>query len=317
MKRRNSESAPVRADLLYRWVTNSTALRDRPSTTAGVQETKMNVIVSALNGLGGHPSSSCELLPWNAELFCRSLRGRNILIVGDSLNQHWRAALLYLLGKKDCIREDLQSSTHGKFTACEEYYPENPIWINFGRNPLLSDTERLPNKTLGSKDDIVRHHYRWVPNISQYHILILNTGIWIHDPLTMKKIYQPEYEQRLQATLNVIKKPQYNGTIIWRTTPAGHPNCERYSEPLQQELPSEELKKAGGHRWEEMAARNQFSIKLWREAGAHILDVSRLTNLMPLGHLRAGDCLHYCRPSVVFVEWSRLLMNLLVGNLDT
>ena len=78
-----NESLLVRPDLQYRWVTVS---------AAGEQEIDVNV--SASSGVQDRPS--CVLFPWNAELFCQSLRGRNILIVGDSMNQHWRGALLYL-----------------------------------------------------------------------------------------------------------------------------------------------------------------------------------------------------------------------------
>jgi hypothetical protein len=129
--------------------------------------------------------------------------------------------------------------------------------------------------------------------------------------------------------LGLVRREEYNGTVIWRTTYAGHPYCWQHRAPLDAPLRKDQFPAVhpyDKYRWEHIPERNQFTTDLWRRAGAHVLDVERLTGMMPLGHLgqnhpkfavrNATDCLHYCSPGPVYDTWSQLLMNLLLGNFD-
>lgn len=263
---------------------------------------------------------SCDLYEWNEELFCRSLRGRDIMIAGDSLNDHWHASLYYLLGgRKDIYKHE--GTIKGKRSCrshaiCSKFYPK-PLKLYFLTNQLLEEVRRL------------NRNYKWWKYMRPYPILVLNAGSWMRDPWNEERhVDDAEYARHMRRALAIVQR-LYNGTVIWRTTYQGHPYCWKYQAPLTEELKDEDFPRVVPYvryRWWAIPGRNAVATRMWKDAGAHILDVTRPTNLMPLGHLGKNhpknavknitDCLHYCSPGPVYDLWSRLLMNLLAGNLD-
>ncbi len=243
------------------------------------------------------------------------------MLAGDSLNDHWHASLYYLLGgRKDIYkREGTIAGKHACHThpICAKFYPK-PLKLYFLTNQLLMSTSRRN-----------RNHKWWKP-INQYPILILNAGSWMRDPHDEEReVSDAEYQLHMRKALGLVQGQGYNGTLIWRTTYQGHPFCWTYTEPLTEELKASDFPTVAPYkryRWAAIPGRNQFATKLWKDAGAHILDVTRITNLMPLGHLgrnhpkyllkNTTDCLHYCSPGPIYDTWSMLLMNLLLGNLS-
>lgn len=265
-------------------------------------------------------TDTCDLHAWSEELFCKSLRGRDMMIAGDSLNDHWHASLYYLLGgRKDIYKRE--GTVRGKRACgtheiCHKYYPK-PLRLYFLTNQLLQEERRL------------FRNYKWWKYIRGYPILILNAGSWMRDPADETRFVSDDEYFRHMVKAYAIVRRLYNGTVIWRTTYQGHPYCWRYTEPLTEELRPEDFPRVPPYlryRWWAIPYRNNFTTQLWRDGGAHILDVSRVTNLMPLGHLgrnhpkyavkNTTDCLHYCSPGPVYDTWSMLLMNLLLGNLE-
>ncbi len=264
----------------------------------------------------------CDLIPWSEELFCKALRGRDIMLAGDSLNDHWHASLYYLLGgRKDIYKREGTISgkhrCHGH-AICGKYY-KKPLKLHHLTNQYL-DEHRYINR-----------NYKWWKPIGEYPVLVLNSGSWMRDVLDeTRAVSDLRWQELMVKALGLVHRQRYNGTIIWRTTYAGHPWCWRHTKPLDAPLSPAELNPKVApydkYRWEFIAQRNRFTTELWKKkAGAHILDVEHLTNLMPLGHLgqnhpkfatrNATDCLHYCSPGPVYDTWSELLMNLLLGNL--
>lgn len=243
------------------------------------------------------------------------------MIAGDSLNDHWHASLYYLLGgnkdiykREGTVRGKRACGTHA---ICGKYYPK-PLRLYFLTNQLLQEERRL------------FRNYKWWKYIKGYPILILNAGSWMRDPADETRVVSDdEYFQHMRKAYAIVRKLRYKGTIIWRTTYQGHPYCWKHTKPLKEELTPEQFPRVPPYlryRWWAIPYRNQFTKALWRTAGAHILDITRVTNLMPLGHLgqnhpkfevrNVTDCLHYCSPGPVYDTWSMLLMNLLLGNLD-
>lgn len=265
-------------------------------------------------------SDQCDIIPWSEEMFCKALRGRDMMIAGDSLNDHWHASLYYLLGgRKDIYKRE--GTVRGKRACgthdiCHKYY-KKPLRLYFLTNQLLQEERRL------------FRNYKWWKYIRGYPLLILNAGSWMRDPADETRIVSDdEYFRHMRKAYAIVRK-LYNGTVIWRTTYQGHPYCWKYSKPLTEELRPEEFPRVSPYlryRWWAIPYRNNFSTQLWKEGGAHVLDVTRVTNLMPLGHLgknhpkfevrNTTDCLHYCSPGPVYDTWSELLMNLLLGNLS-
>ena len=266
-------------------------------------------------------SDGCDLHEWDEELFCKALRGRNMMIAGDSLNDHWHASLYYLLGgRKDIYRRE--GTVRGKRACgthdiCHKYYPK-PLKIYFLTNQLLEEERRL------------FRNYKWWKHIHNYPILILNSGSWMRDPADERReVSDDEYYGHMEKALRIVKRQNFSGTLIWRTTYQGHPNCWEHTAPLEREIAGDEFPRVPPYlryRWWAIPQRNNYTVAMWRAAGAHILDVRRITNLMPLGHLgryhpkfkerNTTDCLHYCSPGPVYDTWSQLLMNLLAGNID-
>ena len=263
---------------------------------------------------------ACELLPWSIETFCKALRGRDIMFAGDSLNDHWHATLVYLLGQRSDIykREGTVAGKHAcrGHAICGKYYAK-PLKLYFLTNQLLE------------KRSMRNRNHKWWKHIRPYPILVLNSGSWMRDPTNEEReVSDAEWQKLMQGALELVQNQQYNGTVVWRTTYQGHPHCWRYDAPLTRELKPDDFPLVAPYkryRWAAIPGRNRFSTALWRAAGAHVLDVTRLTNLMPLGHLgkhhpkfrikNTTDCLHYCSPTPVYDTWSKLLMNLLAGNL--
>ena len=263
----------------------------------------------------------CELLRWDEELFCRALRGRDLMLAGDSLNDHWHASLYYLLGgRKDIYRRE--GTVAGKHACrshpiCAAHYPR-PLKLYFLTNQLLSE------------NSMRNRNHKWWRFIKPYPVLILNSGSWMRDPMDEdREVSDEEWAGLMRNALRLVKAQGYNGTVIWRTTYQGHPYCWNYTAPLQAELKAEDFPVVAPYkryRWAAIPGRNNVTTALWRTAGAHILDVTRPTNLMPLGHLgqnhpkfsvrNVTDCLHYCSPGATYDTWSMLLMNLLAGNLS-
>ncbi|CUG19160.1 membrane-associated protein, putative, partial [Bodo saltans] len=91
-------------------------------------------------------SDSCDLFDWSEEKFCKALRGRDMMIAGDSLNDHWHASLYYLLGgRKDIYKKE--GTVRGKRACgtheiCHKYYPR-PLRLYFLTNQLLQEERRL------------------------------------------------------------------------------------------------------------------------------------------------------------------------------
>lgn len=265
-------------------------------------------------------SDSCDLLPWTEEMFCKSLRGRDIMIAGDSLNDHWHASLYYLLGgRKDIyVREGtvVRKRACASHPICHRYYPR-PLRLYFSTNQLLEEERRL------------YRNYKWWKYIRRYPILVLNSGSWMRDPANENRVVSDEeYFRHMRKAVAIVRRV-YKGTVIWRTTYQGHPYCWNYQRPLTRELRAEEFPRVAPYlryRWWMIPYRNAYATELWKRAGAQILDITRITNLMPLGHLgqnhpkfalrNTTDCLHYCSPGPVYETWSMLLMNLLLGNLN-
>eukprot|EP00759_Apiculatamorpha_spiralis_P051420 PhF_6_TR5223/c0_g2_i1/m.7540 len=84
----------------------------------------------------------CTLHTWDEEIFCRALRGRNIMFVGDSIQDHWHASLVYLLGsaKKDIYAREgtvFNRRPCGGHAICGKYYPK-PLKLFHVTNQFLT-----------------------------------------------------------------------------------------------------------------------------------------------------------------------------------
>ena len=278
------------------------------------------------------PKACRPYVPFNERDFCLSLKGRSILFVGDSINEYWHFALLNSLGDYYdwSAVEGFSGTKKGckKHKICKKYY-KNPPLIQHVTNQFLEfKTTRRVNRS-------------WWKYLHGFELLVINSGAWMMNPhLAKNNVFVPvtdeQYEGHMKKATEYLKG-NYNGTIIFRTTHPGHPECWKHEAPIATPIPTPYTGNFSKFRWESIFDRNRIAVPLFEGIGAKILDIEPMTTLRPDGHMArfhpnnwkfegAGkvvqvqenlfaDCLHYCTPGPMDT-WTELLMNMLLGNIS-
>ena len=254
-----------------------------------------------------------DLHPFSAETMCSMMNGRNVLIVGDSLNEEFFFSLLSTMWaqiirpKKDkrepsfweTFRSDLDNRCQN---FCLDPYPacDGPgvvfcgdyrnFTIGFSRDDYLMHEH--PDRT--NKTKIVESN--WVQQIRKQNIslLVINTGahyMEIHKELL-----------NLNNSLTYLYRKFPGLSIMYRTSLAGHENCNDHfhSEPLQK--PPIVYTQHPDWHWGDIAIRNFDIVNMLSHKFPQVLrfDVFNATSLRADSHPGSGnDCLHYCVPGVV------------------
>ena len=262
---------------------------------------------------------------FSAETMCSMIDGKNVLVVGDSLNEEFFFSFLSAMWaqiirpKKDSrqasfwekFRSDLDNRCQNfcldPFPACD-----GPETVYCGEHS---------NFTLGfSRDDYLIHlvpsvenksrmmESNWVQQVRKQNIslLIINTGahyMEIH-----------EEKRNLMNSLSYLYKNFPYLSIMYRTSIAGHENCEQHfhSEPLS-ELPHIYTQHPEWH-WGDIGVRNLDIIDMISQHFPRVLrfDVFNATSLRADSHPGSGnDCLHYCIPGVTD-DWVTFFYNALL-----
>eukprot|EP01060_Flectonema_neradi_P017804 TRINITY_DN24644_c0_g1_i1.p1 TRINITY_DN24644_c0_g1~~TRINITY_DN24644_c0_g1_i1.p1 ORF type:complete len:425 (+),score=65.11 TRINITY_DN24644_c0_g1_i1:166-1440(+) len=275
----------------------------------------------------------CDLIPFSEKEFCLGLNGRNIMFVGDSLNELWHFSILHALGAQGNL-SDAEGTSKGKprcpkHPICKKYYPK-PLLLYHVTNHFLE----LVHVKRVSRD--------WKDEINNFGIIIMNSGSWMVNPVALHhgskvvEVTENMFTAYMRRTAEFLRK-NYNGVVVFRTNYAGHPECQNYDKPLTEPLPRPYPKKWEKYNWESIPSRNKRATGIFKRAGAFILNIEPMTSLRPDGHISvwhpknylwkgtnatkitsdeatAVDCLHYCVPGPMDA-WSVLLLNLLVGNI--
>ncbi|KAJ9452053.1 Protein ALTERED XYLOGLUCAN 4 [Diplonema papillatum] len=274
---------------------------------------------------------TCDLADFNEELFCKSLAGRDLIIVGDSINELWHFSIVQELGdRRDHTKKEGVAGSKKACPShpiCHRYYPK-PLKLRFITNQLLQmkSTRRVSRS--------------WWKYLDGFGLLVINAGAWMYDPgLAKNNHYVPVteelYAQYMQTAADYLQQ-HFNGTIVFRTTYPGHPDCQNHDRPVASPQPRPYPAAYLKYRWEAIFERNEIAKKIFSSIGAFILDVEPMTTLRPDGHLSVfhpnnwnwvggkpvrtpnstfSDCLHYCIPGPMDT-WTQLLMNLLMGNIS-
>lgn len=265
----------------------------------------------------------CRLEQWNRETFCKYLEGRNIVIVGDSINLQWFEFMHTLLAPSNHTIRVHQRQNIGKPSFIPIVHASTSICVNnssasrltFVRNDYLKARQELDAQVTSAFINIPWSHL--LEPHDEKDILILNTGAHARRPVA-------EYQRGLQELKSsLLDEIQYRGTILLRTTPRGHINCSLMDKPIAKEHDedwnryfsddSEVYKK---YRYERFLPYINVLKSTFRDVTtATILDVAPMTELRPDGHLNPPkDCLHY-NMSDVYFEWTQLAFNALRGRL--
>lgn len=244
---------------------------------------------------------------WTKEKVCATLHGQKILIVGDSMQVHFFQTMMLMLTGDTCITTVLcENSTEINF-----YFLRNDFLSIHGITHL--------NKTASNGDTIAVNH-EWAPDIVEKNItlLFINRGVHYVDDYVL-------YE-RLDTVFNYLVTNHPNLTIIYRSTPSGHPhactklnninwfdtfqitskNITNYYESLQEEP-------YFGYHWIDFQQQNNMTRDLILQKYPTIiyLDWQPMTLSRSDHHsCKWGDELHYCFHSVTD-WWVILFFNLI------
>ena len=232
-------------------------------------------------------------------VFCAQLGGRNIFLIGDSIDAQFHSMLQMLLSDGSGpaqFRQGGKGFGYALWNArvCEHTAPHKPVAL-----PLLmtwqfelhkQDTSLVPAFLSGNGTGLA-------PDI-----IIYNRGAHLTpDWLLLKEV---------TAVAGFVESHHPRSLLIWRNTPPGHPNCSQYSAPLNETQPLNDLPYGWGH----FAAQNSAVKHRIRRRHPSVvyLDVAAPTALRPDRHASAKDCLHYAYFAPSPLEtWARLLFNAL------
>ena len=241
---------------------------------------------------------SCIFDPWSASDFC-SLGWTSIAIVGDSLSWEHYSSLVMSLGLYSDPNDQFVSRRHNKNI------------ITMGCNDTL--------KLIYRRSDQLEHvqHVIWEESPQ---ILVLNKGSHpVNDDI---------YESGWKHTISTLEEYERNHTgkfgmptkVFFRTTVPGHPQCEKYSAPVNNKTHMEAIiaNKSSyqanmlKYRWWQFKAQNDIMEHLLGASSLqnyHIIDAYDI-NIRRPDHHRPPDCLHNCFPSKTEV-YNQLMLHFL------
>ena len=251
-------------------------------------------------------SSSSIMAPfygWSEEFMCQTMSGHNVLIVGDSINEH----LFFYWGMLATQNQDrvVQSFDYGNYLNINCSLFRLPSFgLSFARSDRLRIGDGISVRETQEMNKVY-HDSPWIHLIARRNItlLLLNRGAHFAADVDVLN--------NLNITLQHVTKTYPNVTIFYRNTPSGHPNCDSYrtSPPLLHPLDLT-VNNSGPHHWSEFYQQNVKTsmLILHDHPTVYLLDVVTPTSLRADHHNGFGDCLHYC-PHSVMDHWILLFVN--------
>lgn len=250
------------------------------------------------------PAGRCPYSPWDRAKYCALMRGRRVLVVGDSLNEQLHDALADAAAPPEgspCSSRGVGSSCRGH-TLCDG---DDTHFLRFVRNDRLS----LGAKKAQISDKWVNMPFSGALRRDDPDLIILNRGAHYSPDATLVR--------EVVYLIRYLRRNHRRALIVLRTTPPGAVACERAREPLAA-LPAPS---AGDpplpFKWGSFARQNDKLAAAVARFHPHVvmMDVYLATALRPdarRGRNRRGraDCLHLREPSSALDEWVRRLYNI-------
>ncbi|KAI9277872.1 hypothetical protein BY458DRAFT_471852 [Sporodiniella umbellata] len=229
-------------------------------------------------------SSKCQISKKiSSKNWCKLLRGRNMLLVGDLT--HYQYHELFL----DSLRND-PTACFGELN-CKDHTicTSKDTRLRYVRNDILSTVRKFHNRDKGHPlANIVEWPFVTSNMLSSYPILILSRTTQLADDDLL-------FMRRLIHTMRVIRENSPETLVIYQSSSVGHPFCDEAQQPLQKELSDDELKRMP-YGWSETKRRNAIAKAIIEASGGIYLDLASMTDLRPDGHIGRSDCLRYCIP---------------------
>jgi hypothetical protein len=258
--------------------------------------------------------TGCISKAFSVEGFCKKLKRRRILMIGDSIQFQFFQALFMQL--------ETPGQPIDQWEAISQFnHPEmSGICLNKGgghlvylRNDQISVTTKTPWNASGHHH--VVHDRDFTAIADQFDIFVLNKGA--------HHVNIEEFQEELLLTADWLKTyiedQSRNISLFFRTTSQGHPNASSEIEPITEVLTKEpNWVKVTSYNWESFPMYDRLAMHILNEAlGSKItfLKVSYMTQLRPDGHrcqryMEPCDQLHYFLPSVID-SWVQVFYNLL------
>lgn len=218
--------------------------------------------------------------------WCKLLRGRNMLLVGDLTHYQYHELLL------DTLRDD-PTACFGELN-CKDHTvcKGKDTRLRYVRNDILSTVRKFHNRDQGHPlANIVEWPFVTSNILSSYPILILSRTTQLEDDDLL-------FTRRLIHTMRVIRENTPETLVIYQSSPIGHPFCDDAQTPLKKGLEDEDLKRLP-YGWSETKRRNAIAKTVIEASGGVYLDLASMVDLRPDGHIGKGDCLRYCIPGFI------------------
>ncbi len=271
----------------------------------------------------GHPAE-CPVPAWDRARFCRALRGRPLLLVGDSTSFTTHDSLLgalldapYPAGAAPLGHSQFDGCPAGGHVVCgaeaeaTAQLPEGhaskvlPSSLAFVRNDYLRLNAQYEAEGPLSGFGPGGHLHPWVHRLQPSTILLLNRGAHFVDTEAVLA--------DVEATLAHIAERAPGALAIFRNTVGGVENITAERLPLAERRPYAAGGLAEGYSWDQFAAQNEAVRELldglrtpWG-SGVLYLDVDSSTCLRHDHHI---DWLHSCIPGPQD-HWALLLLAVL------
>ena len=269
---------------------------------------------------------------------CTLLRGRNILLIGDSITGQFRESLINLLWLENTNQKEMsfpyEEPIISRGAVCDGAVRIDHL-LNWALGHVMvkaaipynqrNITSRCRTKkdcphvsvTRGSPQDRVWGVDEFVSAYAApQDIIVLNSGAH----------YQPDSVllPQVRAALTEIRRLRPTGVIIWRNTPTGHNNCSTSTRPMTQaELAL--AKTAAGpsykYPWIDFSRQNALILDLIKAEFSDVIYLDVATSTDFRGDLHQSffdeppsdrDCLHYhARSPNPIDNWVRMFYNVL------
>ncbi|KAG1453925.1 hypothetical protein G6F56_007446 [Rhizopus delemar] len=234
----------------------------------------------------------------NEDRWCRVLRGRHVLVVGDLVQYQLHELFLdaFRDGPTVCFGE-LNCREH---TLCAE--PHRESHLKYLRNDLLSTNRKVDINHGRPKVDVIEMPFATPSMGRSYPVFILNRSP-VHET-------DQEFIKGLVSTMKEIRKNNANTLIIYRSSSIGHPFCDDAMGPVDP-LTDEEYR-ALPYGWSETKRRNLIAKAIVEGSGGVYVDLGALADLRPDGHVGGQDCLRYCIPGPLD-SWVHILYQIFLA----
>ena len=245
---------------------------------------------------------------YSKQRLCSVLGGQRILLVGDSLQEHF----YFYFGLIGTQNMDLVSNAmiqHSVVTINCTEHDFLPIELFFTRSDRLF-IDGVSYEEATSYTNYVDHPFIHLVQEHDISLLLLNRGAHYVNDIN--------FVRNLDQLFQYLVKTYENVSIVFRNTSPGHPDCndQLYSPPLSE--PPDLEKNRGSHdfdsahryHWSEFVHQNSLVQTLIAKQYPSIilLDIATPTILRADHHVGGDDCLHYCCHSVVD-HWLLLFIN--------